>query len=529
MANVVDFSALRQKVTPWGEVLDPITEELKLLSSRQHAEDMQDARLEPTRVAQARLAQKDDEAAKHNRALEQATERQRVGKQTVENTKQRTAAEDRVREALANEEYDKAEQLGSSYQEMDPTTASVNKGLPGFKVDRGGEEPPLPSADSADTTPEEDAAVKQWQERKLHPEVMISGVKTTPEALRLSASKTRAADMAKTETLLMDHYASAQRMGDPMAIESARRQLDEFRVRTSEVASGALKPGEAAKAREGQARGEDKQAGTVGIHKMDNDAKLEAARIRAEAEKGRAEASGGRTDDKTEVSRVGQIRQRINDFSGAKGYDLGPDRRARSQMKDLIAGAEGNAVTQRSLANVLMRVRGGEKGVTTDKDRNFLIGKLEGVGGIDNTIDVLLTGQMAGPHLKILQEAMGQALAANEQREQAAKEAFATSILGDPIYQRWGMTDHLLQYANQMFGPGGDKEVQAILQAKTGAGGAAPSTGARPARDPSNPDDPNGPGADRPLDGEDAPARPATGKISREDAIREAKRRGLIK
>ncbi len=533
MANVVDFSQLRQKVTPWGEVLDPITEELKLRAANQEKRDMQELRDAPERAREDRRVRMEEERQRHNRETEGLNERRQVGAATIQNGQSRGKTEDAARAAAAMGELDKAEQIGASYQEMDPATGAVSKGLPGFKIDRG-IEPALPPADSAKpgetvdsvladpdsatiTDPANDAAVKEWQRKQSHPDIMIAGVKTTPEALRLSASKTRAGDMADTENLLLDHYAAAQRMGDPRAIESARRQLDEFRVRSSEVASGALKPSDAARAREAQARGEDKAGAQMDLQGEKDKTALAGKRIAAEAAGARAAATGARTGENLDFKQQKErhdLLRKDKDMLFTR-FNAKTTQEAAQEFPNIIDKLNsGNGRLQTDALITMMRL--------AQKDNRFSdadakLAMKSGVGWLDQVesgISKGYSGEYGDDVIRAAAEA-AQRLHGYYQAKNAAMLDEADSFLDNPdVYDP--------KDAAQILGRElpGFRARHPELFGKKGGGGA------RPSRDPSNPDDPNAPDAGRPLEG-DGP--PPAGKLTREEAIKEARRRGLIK
>lgn len=536
MANVVDFSQLRQKVTPWGSVIDPITEELQRRNAEQDKRDLQDQRDAPERAREERRLRLEEETVRHHRATEDLNDKRAVGEATMKGGDRRSKVENDIRAAIAAGELDRAQQMAASYQEMNAATGGVSQGLPGFKIDRG-IEPSVPSPDSAKpgetvdsvlanpdsasiTDPANDAAVKDWQRKQQHPDVMIAGVHTTPDALRYSAARANAADMQKTEEALQGRYNTALAMGDHVGAGLAQRELDDWRKRRTEVESGLAKPGEAVKANDAVAGAGAKAGDTRALQGEKDAAALARTNVNATSRVEAAKAGvGAREAAKAKDRAEGMDPKTYTPYASSlakfnQEHNVTTDRNEETRASTLLANADKNVV-QRAMATYLSRGLAGEKGALSNQDIQRIQGDLGGAwADVENWLSRKGSGSLDPAILEQLTAGVQTVLAEKQAKRALDEKAFEAKFLR-PTSQavKWGYRDDALNAFEEKF--------QHPYVEPQGA------PAVHPQRDPSNPDDPNAPDAGRPLDGEASP--PPVGKISREEAIQEARRRGLIK
>ncbi len=410
---------------PWGEaLLDPITEELHRRQAQADQEKLVEMRHAHDEEQQNRLMARDAEKAKHDREVERLNNDRFVGEQTIREGDRRAGYEQKVRDSIARGDIDAAEQMGAGYQSMDAKTGAVSKGLPGFKIDRGIKpSEPAPTDDVIGDAVGYAGDVSKYNDKQAHPDIMLAGVHTTPDALRYSAGRANAADMKRVE----DQVAAQLSMShDPHEIEILKHQLNDLQVKRVAVEQGLQKPGDALRGNDSVVAGERKQAGNMDLANTNNTAKLERTKVTADAMATRDAAKRAAKDEEK-----------------AGGADPKAYARVQSDLS------------------------------TFDKQHNISTDRA------------------------------------------AAEKAYAARFL-TPTYvgHKWGFTNDINNAFEEKFG----HPYQPPAQATGGA--REPSTGL---------DAPNGPHASDPLEG-DGPAAPMRpGKISREDAIREARRRGLIK
>lgn len=505
MANVIDFSPLRGD--PYAGALDPVLKALDERNRRKDAAEAQAAQLAFQREQEQRRVLSENDKTQHEQALEAQAMRKQQGIETVSNNKGREAADQRIRAAAGAGDFAEAQRVSDAYSEVDPVTAAVKSGR-GFSVNNApvemGPQATPEETDQAATiralddpagmTPEsaqqqfsQGEAERQRFQRANTPgaepvqqgnklvdpsnvaSVNIGGATMTPDDIRHSQSRAAGRDFEAVGQALQEHYAQAVSTGDPVTIAAAKRQLDAYARTAPGVASGAISPTSATQQVAGAASSEARfeqnsqladQRGDIGsaLQTQRDSSALESAKVTADAAAQRAQATAAKGDNKEQRQRVQVVEGVKNKF--AAQYQLGPDRQARSKMQELLTGAD-NPVTQKSLANLLMRVKAGEKGVTTDKDRDFIIGNVEGkLGGFDNAVSELDSGMMSPSHLAVIKEAMQQSLDSNNQREEAAIQAWADGVRGNPTYNQWGLGSHMDAQANELFGPGGAERVR---------------------------------------------------------------------
>lgn len=298
----IDFTMLRQ--SPLEGVLDPVVDAITRSSQRRHQREQQEERLRFGREQEERLRARDQGIINKNNAAADLNERRLVGDRTAKNLGSRQAVEEKIRAALANGDYDLAEQLGNSYTEADAKTGDVHQGpgaLPGFKVERPPAAPPAmpalppgveygPQATSgianragkiraeerkredpwsdtefADASAAQDERkrfnqqqdaqpadplIAEFQSKldasKAPPRVTIGGVQADPEQLRHAAGRAQAQDFSQLGSVLQASLARAVEAGDPQAQAAAQRKLELFAELAPAVSTGQVQGKDAA-------------------------------------------------------------------------------------------------------------------------------------------------------------------------------------------------------------------------------------------------------------------------------------------
>ncbi len=501
---------------PWGEaLLDPITEELHRRQAQADQEKLVEMRHAHDEEQQNRLMARDAEKAKHDREVERLNNDRFVGEQTIREGDRRAGYEQKVRDSIARGDIDAAEQMGAGYQSMDAKTGAVSKGLPGFKIDRGIKpSEPAPTDDVIGDAVGYAGDVSKYNDKQAHPDIMLAGVHTTPDALRYSAGRANAADMKRVE----DQVAAQLSMShDPHEIEILKHQLNDLQVKRVAVEQGLQKPGDALRGNDSVVAGERKQAGNMDLANTNNTAKLERTKVTADAMATRDAAKRAAKDEEkaggADPKAYARVQSDLSTFD--KQHNISTDRAYESRVATLLDNKD-STIVQRAMAANLARGIGAEKGVLTDKDITRLQGNLGGYwSSVENWLSKGATGDLADDVKAKLVEGLQVTMAEKAKDRAAAEKAYAARFL-TPTYvgHKWGFTNDINNAFEEKFG----HPYQPPAQATGGA--REPSTGL---------DAPNGPHASDPLEG-DGPAAPMRpGKISREDAIREARRRGLIK
>lgn len=574
MANVIDFSQLRQDPAPLSSIVDPIA------AAIQHQADLEWKAKEADKQREAqytvpnrRLWESLNETERRNRATEDAKQRQLVGQETASNRKARESTNELVRGDIANSDYGRAQQRAGAYQEVDPETGKVQSGLPGFKMITP-QAPAFPrraagSIEGPMATPEilDDAAVEragqnaqaglggdggnvlqerqklqqsedafakgntpsdplalaayQGERERFTPEdnptaaepykgaqVTIGGAPADPDQLRHAASRAQAEDFKKLGDTLMSNHTAAMQTRDPQAVAQTERQLRTYNELLAGVESGQIPGTKAAEAVISGQGAEDKRGAATEMQGQKDAASLErtnviAAAHAAEEVKKREAKNPGGVDPKI----YARVQQDYAAFD--KNHTVSTDRAEEYRLKSLVANAD-QPVVQRSIASVLARGLAGEKGALSNQDINRLQGDLGGAwADVENWLSKKGSGALDPAILNRLVAGINVVLGEKDQKRQGAEAAYAAKFMRPGyIGQSGGLADDINNTFEERFGH---------PYQPPGAAGA-------PRRDTSNPDDPNAHDAERPLDGEaDEPPR-----LSRDAALKEAKRRGLL-
>jgi len=565
MASVVDFSMLRQ--SPFEGALDPVADAVTRWSQRRHQRDQQEERLQFAREQEARLRERDNGIiAKNDRAAD-LNERRLVGERTTKNLGSRQAVEERIRQAVARQDFDEAERLGNSYTEQDAATGEVRTGkgaLPGFDVKRP---PAAPAALPAlpqgveygpQATPEiasragkiraeersfddpnagpdsrytseatgeqqrfnqqqnsapADPLVAEFQKKleasKAPPQVTIGGVVADPEKLRYAAGRAQAQDFEQLGSVLQASLARAVEVGDPQAQAAAQRKLELFAELSPAVATGQIQGKDAANRIFGATTAEFKR-----------DADLEQTNVKggfaqtradtaaaASAARGQVTAADkhGGMDPQAEQVKLSRIRLFNGEVEGmAKRHDLPADtRNLQRAIMNIDSAQSDNSVLQAAA----------QFGVARD---------ITGGGGQSlSNKDVAMVAPRAGG-IERLQGLAGR-FVDGDPLSDAEKKVLADSIRHgmDFAKQRLGAfrDDYLATFDNddlpwrQQLGRqhimGALRRYIPQSESKQEGAPRAPRAGGVSRRpDPANPDDPNAPNAGRPLDGEDDTSTP---------------------
>lgn len=521
MANVVDFSPLEQKVTPWGSVLDPITEEMKRRNAQAYEMAKQEAGLAPAREAQKRLEAKDAETARHNKAREDKDALKQWDQDNVKEWDRRAGTEQKIRDAIARGDLDTAEQLGTGYTGLNiEGKGGVQKGLPGFKMDRGIKpSEPAPTEDVIGDAVGYAGDVSTFNQKQSHPDIMIAGVHTTPDALRYSASRAAAADMGKVEDALRAQLATATTMHDTATAAAIQGQLRDIQVRRSQVEGGLVKPDQAIKANDTVTGAATKQQGALDLQDKKGGTAVQVAGINAKrridaasaGQAGRDASKAAERGSGTSEKAYARVQSDLSTFD--KQHNISTDRNEEERARTLLGNQDKNIV-QRAMATYLSRGLAGEKGALSNQDIQRIQGDLGGAwADVMNWVSRKGEGSLDPAILDQLTAGVKVVLAEKETKRAQAEKLYEARFLR-PTYvgQKWGFSDDLLNAFEEKFG-----HPYQPTQASAAPGGREPSSGD---------DAPNGPHANDPLEG-DGPPPTGPRKFSRDDLLRMAKERGL--
>lgn len=524
----VDLSYL-EKQGNFNEALDPLVAAVdKWKKDQADAEKEQRAQQHENEIMR-----RDDmryQSSLRRQDLVDARERQRIdleerryqGGVTLQNRKAQADTEAKIRAALASGDEATASMLARGYSQMEPATGAVQQGIP-FQRLPGAPAPGAPptlepearaegpriSADDAEradllrsldqpgevTTSRDARAAMQAGDQAAdsataHNQIHTEAYNRQIEAYRGDQDNPRY-KIGDTEVSQNDlRYAAANKDASDFEsyANSAVPANDPDATAYVKMLAGAVRgrgmsAQQAAKALDDYKRTGFKQDFTAGQNEARFQNNLDVQRLRNQ----RPVAFNPNAAANLNEKQVALVNTDLDRFQ--RSYQVGPTRQEISKINDLMHSGD-NVISQRSAANWLMRIRAGEKGVTTDRDREYILGTLTGtLGSVDAALQKMENGQLPPEQWRVVQQALGQSLAAAQQRRSDAMRAYAGGIRTNPTYNAWGLGQHLDAKAEEIFGPGGAQEVQDILnERQTPIPGAdRPGVAAQAAHKPNRP------------------------------------------